>query len=801
MLRTTISKIKKVCTIAIVPRILQGEAKHVQKKLTKNSILTSRAAKSTSSNNSGSKDDTEHKNLVDKQPIHILEKPEENLNKSVAQAPEDNSEECNRIINKIFENDPAVAKPLEQATVNATTKTDHEELEQKMEKLEEASVVPSPPQFEEQNTPRVLGNQQMLSTMTGSEFSESKGYDSSFDELAKKCLSVPPNEIDEYIIKELRKHYEQTKGGVYEGTPNERYYSQALYNPEVIHLGKVNSATKAANVLHNLEKEEDEDKFIHVYKAEITQPLLFDLLSTYEEETDLNKHQLERPSFETPLLLNPYDNNLIFPLDDYELRKDLLIETPKIAETMTVTEAVQESDVTKNEAMPPAEMEIESERPAIGEQLQGTVAGISLGVPENITTPESSHTSKITGIDKSAFVYSQHSHRPPTEPPPDWQTQLGQHGDRQPVVPNTSISGKLPEMEKKRRQQTSDSAISSHQNLHDLYMIGISNEISDIPELQAENISMNIFSSKYLELQDEDEISAYVRRDPYTHFIIEPEPKQEKEEVISKEDSVEKVSSDEKKTVVKAQNLEDKIAAATGPIPNINESEIPLKEMLRRIRERHRQELCRDFFKEASQFQFSTSCKPKVPFPGPCKPIPKEKPKSECPPPPKCPEKTDPCAPKKDNPCSKFTQLGNQIYNSICFIRLTHFNTFGNAQTMPIINYQPYKQYSKAISTTTLQIHCLNGALKENPIDALDVDNMEDVILARDYEPWTPIPSWPIPKKDQKKKLVCPKDGCKLLPPPPLNPAEKDKPCVSFPKKTFSLAELFEHQPVTSARY
>ncbi|XP_038220965.1 uncharacterized protein LOC119838893 [Zerene cesonia] len=790
MLRTTLSKIKKVCTLAIVPRILQGEAKYVQKKLAKNSIIASRATKSTSSKNSGSKDDAEHKNPVDKQPIQILEKPDDNLNKSVAQPPDDNCEVCNRIINKIFENE-TVGKPLEQATVNATAKADTEELEQKMEKLEETPIVPSP--LEDQTTPRVIGNQQVLSSMTEAEFSESKRYDSSFDELAKKCLGVPPNDVDEYIIKELRQYYEQTKGDVNAGTSNERYYSQVLYNPEVIHLGKVNSATEAANVLHDFKDEDNEDRFIHVYKAEITQPLLFDILSTYEEETDLNRHLLERPSFETPLLLNPYDNNLMFPLDDYELRKDLILEAPKVEETITV----QESEVTKNEAMPPAEMEIESEQPAISKQLQGTVAGISLGVPENISTPESPHTSKITGIENKAFVYTQHSHRPPTEPPPDWQTQIGQHSDRQPVTPNTSISGKIPEMEKKRRQHTSDSAISSHQNLHDLYMIGISNEISDIPEIKAENLSSNVFSSKYLELQDENEISAYVRRDPYTHFIIEPEPKQEQEEVITKADNIANVCSDDVKKVETAQNLEGKIAATTGPIPSISESEIPLKEMLRRIRERHRQELCRDFFQEASQFQLSTACKPKMPFPSPCKPIPKEKPKSECPPPPKSPEKTDPCAPKKDNPCSKFTQLGNQIYNSICFIRLTHFNSFGNVQTMPIINYQPYKQYSKAISTTTLQIHCL----KENTIDALDVDHMGDVILARDYEPWTPIPSWPIPKKDQKKKLVCPKEGCKLLPPPPLHPADKDKPCVSFPKKTFSLAELFEHQPVTSARY
>uniref|UniRef100_A0A2A4J866 Uncharacterized protein n=1 Tax=Heliothis virescens TaxID=7102 RepID=A0A2A4J866_HELVI len=66
-------------------------------------------------------------------------------------------------------------------------------------------------------------------------------------------------------------------------------------------------------------------------------------------------------------------------------------------------------------------------------------------------------------------------------------------------------------------------------------------------------------------------------------------------------------------------------------------------------------------------------------------------------------------------------------------------------------------------------------------------------MMARDFEPWSPIPSWPEPKQPEKKLPPCPK-GCKVFPPPRVcahpDPPCEQKPC-SFPKKSFSMLDCF----------
>ncbi|CAK1553814.1 unnamed protein product [Leptosia nina] len=249
-------------------------------------------------------------------------------------------------------------------------------------------------------------------------------------------------------------------------------------------------------------------------------------------------------------------------------------------------------------------------------------------------------------------------------------------------------------------------------------------------------------------------------------------------------------------------NMEGNITA-TGPIPDLmTEDTVTLKELLRRIRERHRQELCRDYYNQIAQMSAETSTKSNTLGPNPCKTPGKEKP-PQCPPPPKCPPTTqkdpcapkkDPCAPKKDpcggsskkNPCAKFSLIGEKIHDSLRLLRLYCLSDCVTVQ------YQPTRQYSQALSAKSVPIHTL---VKE----AFNETHGHDIILARDYEPWTPIPSWPLPKKEKERPFVCPKEGCKPLPPAPFKPAFKDKPCVTFPKKTFSFSDFFE-QPVTSTR-
>ncbi|CAB3261175.1 unnamed protein product [Arctia plantaginis] len=81
-----------------------------------------------------------------------------------------------------------------------------------------------------------------------------------------------------------------------------------------------------------------------------------------------------------------------------------------------------------------------------------------------------------------------------------------------------------------------------------------------------------------------------------------------------------------------------------------------------------------------------------------------------------------------------------------------------------------------------LQLHYLSdiiessykrGKAKVLETAVLENRHLAKIVRSQDYEPWSPIPSWPYPKKPKKQKLQCPKDGCQI--PPPLSVEER--PC------------------------
>ncbi|XP_049883086.1 titin-like [Pectinophora gossypiella] len=128
-------------------------------------------------------------------------------------------------------------------------------------------------------------------------------------------------------------------------------------------------------------------------------------------------------------------------------------------------------------------------------------------------------------------------------------------------------------------------------------------------------------------------------------------------------------------------------------------------------------------------------CKKKKPCPDPCGP-------------PKCP-------PKKKGPCSKCCSTGKPWFDP----------------QRPI--YSLVSRYSEQSIFTTV----CNGSFKETPFYGdfeVETDPKKGMLhaprgiirWARDFEPWTPIPCWPVPKNEKKKKLLCPQDGCKGIPPP-----------------------------------
>lgn len=75
------------------------------------------------------------------------------------------------------------------------------------------------------------------------------------------------------------------------------------------------------------------------------------------------------------------------------------------------------------------------------------------------------------------------------------------------------------------------------------------------------------------------------------------------------------------------------------------------------------------------------------------------------------------------------------------------------------------------------------------------VKSSTETFFARDYDPWTPIPSWPSPQKNDKKWQpatpcnyrcpIYPKARASMKPDPPCDV----KPCQGFPKRSFSMLD------------
>ncbi|XP_047518300.1 uncharacterized protein LOC125058291 [Pieris napi] len=840
MLRTTFSKIKRVCSIAFIPRILQGDVKYAaQKKFTKHSMITSQATKSTSSVSGATGNNDFHGS--DK-------KPEDSVKTSTENNLAEDRERCERVISKIFPpGDPLYATP-----------TDREGPEQKIEHIKEV----------EDGIPITFKEQKESDTTNLYYDSEPSNYDTRFDGVANKCLQTPPKNVDEHILRELGVDHIPENIDFYPQKPKQSYYSEVLYGkPHVVRYTnetpKTNEQQKV-NCLSDLEIDRS-------FKPELIQPLIFDSISLCENVdcSEGDRFDALEDTQLTPVILNPYASQS-FPFYDYAI-EEIMLENPVEEESMTVTTGVD--DVGNNNLIPPNEMDIESDEQNVREKVGGAMAG--LAIPGESTSYE---IPPITNMAEKEFdiLYTQPTSGPPGEGPGTLHRQPDKI-----VKQSTSISAKT----KEEKPPSTKTSISDHQDPNDSDNINRITSVQEQPDYLL-NVQANAFADSASASEDLKEpifarktIVSYIEGtykkpiieikipifnmkeneqsfvEPSVHFRETDNsaeqntvsyaqehnescrrgakiPKTQKysnlERTVSHIEVTEKIPITDNSPVLnvrlqpeyegllkdnkgvhqsKAANCNlDPNLTATGPIPNMVEKEtVTLKELLRRIRERHRLELCREYYNRLTSMTMTDACsKPNTLGPNPCKPPDK----SPCPPPPKCPpekkedpcaKKEDPCAPKKKeepcpcpcpckpkDPCAKF--LSSTLYDTISLFRIYILPDFRN------VNFQ-YRQYSsQVLSTSTLQIRALN-----TPILNEDTKAVKEIILARDYEPWIPIPSWPIPKKEKRRPFVCPKDGCKLLPSPPFDPAFKDKPCVSFPKKKFSLSELFEH-PVVNCK-
>lgn len=250
-------------------------------------------------------------------------------------------------------------------------------------------------------------------------------------------------------------------------------------------------------------------------------------------------------------------------------------------------------------------------------------------------------------------------------------------------------------------------------------------------------------------------------------------------------------------------------------LPKLNE-DLPLSELLKRVRERNRIIECRNELKALgikldpilAQVgkcpRKAPRCAPTAPRSPPPNPVPP--PLFGLPTPPRSPPSCKPRKPRTrkcstcDMDLSPSLRLGPGFNVPIAEVQaemLCEMKDIG-----PDVFAARLKADLTAEVIEKLQIlgKLLGRLLRQGRAHMHDAEAVSKTrpglrtMLAKDYAPWTPIPSWPIPKKPPRRKPPCQK-GCPSCPPPlgKLNPEPPCnlKPCEGFPKKSFSLIDCF----------
>lgn len=214
---------------------------------------------------------------------------------------------------------------------------------------------------------------------------------------------------------------------------------------------------------------------------------------------------------------------------------------------------------------------------------------------------------------------------------------------------------------------------------------------------------------------------------------------------------------------------------------------VSLQALLQKIRERNRKEYCQT--KELKKHKVYGKCGDKKP---PCPP-----PAPQCPPPPPPPECPKPCPqpgktpPPPKNPC-KCPCPPDPCKPKACFSD-THIKFAPNIKSALVTQHKTIECNNVVGDVFTLQdrksyVHSFYNFIQVIMSQARQmfcyfIHSDNNLLLVRSFEPWSPIPSWPTPKKKCAKPFICPKEGCKRPPPPKLTDPCKHNPCINFPKK------------------
>ncbi|CAG9574875.1 unnamed protein product [Danaus chrysippus] len=358
-------------------------------------------------------------------------------------------------------------------------------------------------------------------------------------------------------------------------------------------------------------------------------------------------------------------------------------------------------------------------------------------------------------------------------------------GDEMNQEQNSAISGRLDQEFSSREGNSgvdlpTNSAISANQNPGEYYTLSDLHESLNFlhepwPTLTAD--CHNIHSALWTPLHKNDECYTHdsddtihelgypiVLRDPFSY-------------VCSEQVTPQKTVLDTLNEQISSATADKITFSADADVTTKTDDGRPLSEVLKQIRNKNRLEFCRNLLlqcakpnaKKLTCFPPLDRSKPRTNlYPRPCQPKPKEKPDN----------KPEPCRPKKD-PCAKFLPF--------LFSTLVRSEIAINIQAMkPLYHVCAYKtMVADEIVERLRNLYKRLQFVKFNR----DINFAKDANCARDFEPWIPIPSWPVPKVEKKRPFVCPKEGCKQFPVPQTNPP-KQKPCPGMPRKRFSFAAI-----------
>ncbi|KAG6459163.1 hypothetical protein O3G_MSEX011248 [Manduca sexta] len=679
-----------------------------------------------------------------------------------------------------------------------TTKENDDKLSQKIENIEETTHSEASSSKVEgfniaQNvlTDRYVNFSNTTNTKSTSDINES------MDEIAKKCMDRPANQIDHKLIKEIEKF----------GIAHSDEHKSKL-NEEVVQMGSVRNPDKPLHEVEiDFEKRKDKKEPIHCaeedkleHSFEMAPQLDQNVVSTEDQadSTSYNKIQMSQESeiFEENVQENTsmiFDSanlnekiNLFDPKLQYDLNQPII--DPYDKKTLAfdndeVDEAVMESKLLDDQRIgKPSENE---EDEALAEAY---VARSSEAIPK-----EQEYREPVMVEDRSHIDYVQSVYD--CEPKEiNWR-------------PYPSFEAREEVMDFYTQE---DVGFDSFKLTHTETITHKPSESEPAVEKSHEPQPEHIYTSTSVSSEPREQIS---------HSFVQPE------EMINP--LMEKTIDEPKEIVEQPQNIEKSLADTFETLPSLNpDGNVSLSELLRRVRMRNRMEYCREFavhtinahVPEALPAEGKCGKKtppcppppPKCPPPNPCPPPPPACP----PPPPPCPKPCKPaskrpCPPPKKNPCKRFN--GSSVREVLTLL------TQNNPQVkipqkylLPILAYNAIRTPARTESEEDILLHenlvfrlsVLGKILLFHCTEAIDANlprNRSELSFARSFEPWTPIPSWPITKKEEKKRFVCPKEGCKMLPPPKLNAPCKENPCLNFPKRSnFSLTDLFSFSLVES---